>query len=116
METREQYEEMVKGPGKFEGEPAWVPYLWGLAMDGQSSDEIYDEDVLLAVFRLSASDEDWSDVHQMFSEIRQEGIENVVLWSDDLGFVRHKCASDRELKRIYDERFEEMDDAEDEFC
>ena len=29
-----QYEEMVKHPGKFEGENRYVPYFWEVGLDG----------------------------------------------------------------------------------
>ena len=34
MTTREDYEAMVKGPGKFEGEPPWTPYFYDAYLNG----------------------------------------------------------------------------------
>ena len=44
-----KYEAIVSSPGKFEGEQAFVPYFWELAMDGEDSVE-YDGDTPLSVF------------------------------------------------------------------
>ena len=34
MKDRTYYEDLVKGPGKFEGEQPYVPYYWEVYLDG----------------------------------------------------------------------------------
>jgi hypothetical protein len=41
-DTRRRYEEAVKGPGKFEGEPAYVPYFYDQANEGMADEDVGD--------------------------------------------------------------------------
>lgn len=76
---RQQCEEMVKGPGKFEGEPIYAPYFWDLAMMSGEDDTEWDGDTMISVF--DVSDEDLA----MFPELN--GVKTIRLWEDGNGFV-----------------------------
>jgi hypothetical protein len=39
MTSRAEYEDMVSHPGKFEGEPGYVPYFWDIYLDGGFGDD-----------------------------------------------------------------------------
>lgn len=69
---------IIQNPGKFEGEPAYVPYYWDLAMDG-CADEVGE----VLVFHLDASDVAiWPELASVAS---------IHLAADSNGFVSHTC-------------------------
>lgn len=45
---------VIRSPGKFEGEPAFVPYFWGLALEGFADND----DGRVYTFRFNPSDRD----------------------------------------------------------
>ena len=48
-ERRAHYEDMVKGPGKFEGEPPWTPYFYDVYLMDEGeyiSDGIHEIEIL----------------------------------------------------------------------
>ena len=73
--TRQECEQAVKGPGKFEGEQAYVPYYWDVYLNGFADDD--DGDVL--TFDVE------SDDLEVFPEL--EGQTHVYLVCTDNGFV-----------------------------
>lgn len=75
-------------PGKFQGEPAWVPYFFGL---DECDDEF--EDGACVVYRAFQIHD---DERQRFPELK--GVFAVVLAETDDGFVTgHTFATDYEL-------------------
>lgn len=62
-------------PGKFEGEPRYVPDLWHVYLDGGA-----DEDVD-GTLKFIITDEDRTHYPELAS------VEYVILWEDDNGFV-----------------------------
>ena len=77
--TRQECEEMVKGPGKFEAEPVYAPYYWDLAMISGEDETECDGDTLISVFNVS--DED----RAIFPELND--VKTIRLWEDGNGFV-----------------------------
>jgi hypothetical protein len=73
--TREEYEEMVKGPGKFEGEPPWTPYFYDVYLNG-GGNYLDDE-----------THEVWveEDDIKMFPELKD--VEKVLVFFSESGFV-----------------------------
>lgn len=73
---------IIESPGKFEGEPVYAPYFWGLYLNGMAD---YDESpggaLAGEVSGFDLTDED----RERFPEL--EGFERVELWTDDQGFV-----------------------------
>lgn len=69
------YEAMVSRPGKFEGEPRWVPYFYGQMLDGCSSECGEDWDS----FDIEAEE------YKLFPEL--QGHKVVLLTYCDSGFV-----------------------------
>lgn len=75
MKTRDQWKEETKHPGKFEGEPPYVPYFWDAFLNGlQDSD-----DGKILVFNVTAEDK------AIFPELRRRRA--VKLMQSDQGFV-----------------------------
>ena len=78
---KQDYEEQVSGPGKFEGEPAFVPYFYNLYLDGGG--EFTDVDgVDVSLFSVGGEDCD------MFPEL--DDVDEVCIWEDEQGFIYHK--------------------------
>lgn len=69
----------VVSPGKFEGEPEWVPEFWGHVMMGLCQDN---EDGTYTVYVENTDIEKWPEL---------QGTTGVVLDVDDNGFVHHCC-------------------------
>jgi hypothetical protein len=68
---------LITSPGKFEGQPVYVPHYWDLGLEG-SADE-GDEDGF--TFKLDASDvERWPEL---------AGVKTLRLAESDFGFVHH---------------------------
>jgi hypothetical protein len=70
-----EYAEMVKGPGKFEGEARYVPYYWECYLDGWVDSD--DGETLT----FNVNDEDKG----LFSELKDR--KTVKLIEDSQGFV-----------------------------
>ena len=67
---------IITSPGKFEGEPRYAPYFWGIVTDGLAQrDESADIDVVIV------GDKD----REIFPELRH--VLHVALEEDELGFV-----------------------------
>jgi hypothetical protein len=72
---------IIRDPGKFEGEPEYVPQYWDMVLDGGADEEEYDEDGEnpVAVFKLTEEDKaKWFDF---------QGCTELRLWESDQGFV-----------------------------
>jgi len=65
----------ITSPGKYEGEPVWVPAYWDAAMCGCADDE---ENGAVS-FTIDADDV------ALWPEL--SGVERIVLWQDEQGFV-----------------------------
>lgn len=77
--TREQYQEMVSRPGKFEGEPEWTPYFWECWLNGDG--EAFDDNGMY-ITRLEITNAD----RDLFPSIPQQAA-YVEIWEQDNGFV-----------------------------
>ena len=88
--TRDEILELYKvvngkivSPGKYEGEPAYVPYYWGLVLENMQ-DEIVDEEIGLYAFDLDSVD------HAMWPELA--GFTHLEIAEGSDGFVTAACA------------------------
>lgn len=82
MTTREKLEAeytvkngRIQNPGKFEGEPLYVPYFWEEALNGLADDD----DGIYFFFNVTATD------REIFPELK--GIKTVTLHETGNGFV-----------------------------
>lgn len=75
----------ITEPGKFEGEPRYVPNMWDMVLDGCYAEDLCipgdTTDTLYSLITLAPEDvERWPELR---------GVHSVVLWETDQGFVRH---------------------------
>ncbi len=83
IKSRADYVKTVSTPGKFEGEPAYVPYFWEYILDtGSGDDEIWENDVPVDVLIVDKHD------RTTFPELAD--VEVVLIWENDQGFVLHR--------------------------
>jgi hypothetical protein len=73
--TREECEIAVQGPGKFEGEAAYVPYYWDAYLNGMADRD----DGKILGFDVTAED------RQLFPELK--GRRTVRLYQREDGFI-----------------------------
>jgi hypothetical protein len=93
MIDRKPYDEDVSHPGKFQGEPAYVPFYWEMTLEGFASEELDDNGQLWSIF--FPSDED----RAIFPEIGDAYA--IALWEDDFGFVnRSEFSTQAEYEKI----------------
>lgn len=81
---------VIKNPGKFEGEPAWVPQLWDRAMNGFSDISVHDGSMAIDGFRLDSG-------LAALVGLDADPKRYVCLWSSDDGFVSHMLMTEEEL-------------------
>jgi len=72
---------IIVSPGKFEGEPEYTPYFWGMVLDGAGT-YFYDEYENLYAY-LEIEQEDIS----LYPKL--EGKKYIILFEDHIGFVYH---------------------------
>lgn len=69
-------------PGKFEGEPLYVPYFWNAALEGFSDEDYVDEfGTLISTFRIA------DEERRRFPALDKAS--SLQLWEDSQGFVYH---------------------------
>jgi len=71
--------DLIISPGKFEGEFRYTPYFWNLSMNGCSDNIVWDQDLMLNVFDITAED------RAHFPELAD--IKRILISEDDYGFV-----------------------------
>ena len=102
--------DVIRDPGKFEGEPSFVPELWDMVMDGGMDDEFYDGDKPVAVFMID------NELRTKFpAAFGPDGSYSVayaiLLYEDSQGFVNSSSVdSAEELTSLIDECAETDDD------
>lgn len=74
---------IIQSPGRFEGEPTYVPYFYYLYLDGDGSDDGNE-----IMFRVLSED------RAMFPEL--DGVKRIYLNVTDNGFVCHRIESQKE--------------------
>ena len=73
---------IITSPGKFEGEPVYVPFFWEYMMDG-GEDEFYEYNGhTISVFKINSIDTKFFPGLSEYSEVH--------IWEDDLGFANHQ--------------------------
>jgi hypothetical protein len=110
--TRDELEEQyntneincITSPGKYEGEPLYVPYLWEQYGFGQGFETISTHTETVEVIKV------YNDMIEEFPEL--EGVEYVSLSEDNQGFVHSEALeSDDELEEL-EERAENLREEE----
>ena len=81
--TRVEYDKIVKGPGKFEGENSYIPYFWEVVNQGEAEVEYLDDwGLFLMGYWVTVSEDD----RELFPELKAG--ERIPIYEDDNGFVR----------------------------
>jgi hypothetical protein len=96
VDTYVKYEEMVKGPGKFEREPSYVPRFWEDTLAGMCDDEVIDkpsDETVKYLFRVSPGDvREWPDLANVGA---------LLLWEDNNGFVHSDRLTIPDVRRRF---------------
>lgn len=75
----------IVSPGKFEGEPIWLPYFWNLALDGAGIVSEFEEGTPVNTFTVQSED---FDIFPELTDIRANGQQVAIsVWQNDLGFI-----------------------------
>lgn len=69
----------ITSPGKFEGEPVYVPHFWDCVLDGEGYDDADGDDAI----RVNIEPEEFEEFPELL------GYKSVTLWETDNGFVLH---------------------------
>jgi hypothetical protein len=72
---------MITSPGKFEGEPDYVPELWDMTLDGFTDWEFYNGETLCSVLAVD------TDLVRRIPALSDLLGKRLVLFEDELGFV-----------------------------
>lgn len=81
---------LIANPGKFQGEPFWLPMLWDRVMNGFSDKSVHDGSMAIDGFRLDANLCALTGMDVAPGSF-------LCLWSDDQGFVSHMVMTEQEL-------------------
>ena len=76
MMTRNECNDLVNRPGKFEGEPVYAPYYYDIMLNG-GADEVGEDNV--DTFTVTEED------RLIFPELK--GIDTIIQYEDDNGFI-----------------------------
>lgn len=80
-------------PGKFEGEPAFVPRLWDLVMDGVADVSTFDGDTAVDIIVVG------DGLRELYPDLGD--IYAVALWETEQGFVFHRpMANEAEYRQL----------------
>ncbi len=83
---------IIRTPGKFEGEPTYAEHFWDLI---EFSETIYDGDTAIEAFKVNAEDvAAYPDLHD---------VEVVLLWCSDQGFIYSREMSLADLAQFRSE-------------
>lgn len=83
---------IIVSPGKFEGEPYWMPTLWDMVLGGMADESLHDGTTAYDAFKVD------SDLSIMTGLPVQDAF--LVIWSDEQGFVNHMIMNQNELDNI----------------
>ena len=85
---------IITSPGKFEGEPVWVPQMWDECLEGGSDEDKQVGEVLYSLMTPNPDEKDaWPELDTY----------GVVLWESPSGFVHHHLIRDSEEWEDYDD-------------
>lgn len=96
MIDKTKLDEMVKGPGKFEGENAETAYYYDAMMNGDGEMVCFGENEIYTVFEISEEERDVFDLH---TDIEKNPIDYFSIFTSEQGFVYGRPMS----KSMYDE-------------
>lgn len=84
---------IIKTPGKFEGEPYWMPTIWDMVLGGMADESLHDGSTAYDAFKMD------SELSIMTGLPVTEG-SFLVIWSDERGFVNHMIMTQLEIDNL----------------
>lgn len=84
---------IITNPGKFEGEPSYVPALWDAAIEGRSDRTVMDGETEISCFQID------EEIAEAIGEAGAMRGMFVCLWEDDQGFVFSETWSEDDLTK-----------------
>ena len=103
--VRAEYAERVKGPGKFEGEPACVAYYFDRMLDGGQDETIYEGEDPCDIFIVSDEDRAIFGADLPYA---------IAIWQDNSGFCCSRFFDDAAELDAARAECEAQDDSADE--
>lgn len=92
--TRQRCEDIVKHPGKFENEPAYVPYFWEQSLDGCFDIIDFTDSSNVHYCEISAEDA------RIFPELKASIGKFICLTESEQGFVYHEIADSARIAEL----------------
>jgi hypothetical protein len=83
---------IIVSPGKFEGEPYWMPTLYDMVLGGMADESIHDGSTAYDAFKID------SNLSILTGLKVQDAY--LVIWSDDNGFINHMIMNQNELDNL----------------
>lgn len=86
-------------PGKFEGEPLYIPVLWGLSLSVSYGEEVYSGDELYIVF--DATGEEREFIKAIITTCSDDELSDILILNEDnYGFITHQWMSTDEYNEF----------------
>ena len=100
---------IICDPGKFEGEPVYVPHYWEETLNG-CCDSFHDNDGDYEVMVIRLDEHDRARIGA-----DAKGEDHLLLWEDSQGFVNSRFVTDAQLLKLEaeNEGVGELEDSED---
>lgn len=83
---------IIVSPGKFEGEPYWMPTIYDMVLSGMADESMHDGTTAYDAFKID------TDLSILTGLPVQDAF--LVIWSDDSSFVNHMIMSQYELDNL----------------
>jgi hypothetical protein len=87
----------ITQPGKFEGEPTYVPVLWEMALDGRQDEDLWDAETQLSAFHVTPELRDLMGAELIPAEYLGH---TIMLWETDQGFVLSRVMTQAEWRTL----------------
>lgn len=84
---------IIVTPGKFEGEPYWMPTIWEMVLGGMADESLHDGSTAYDAFKIDAE-------LSILTGLKVQPDVYLVIWSDEQGFVNHMIQTKNELDNI----------------
>lgn len=83
----------ITSPGKFEGEPHWMPTLWEMVLGSMADRSLHDGTTAYDAFEMD------SDLEKL-TGLEAKPDTYIVVWSDQQGFVSHMIMTENEVENL----------------
>ncbi len=97
--------QIIREPGKFEGEPLYVRELWELGLEGGASETVYDGETPVDVFILTDGDR---ESYKLDADDYA-----ILLWESETGFVNSRVMTETQFDDFIDSLTDDLGDDDD---